>query len=142
MRDRTVLCTLNPQQFIGTMKKLFLVIALLIGAAQINAQQTTTTAATAQDPVKTEMRAMSGMMKDNLSKVTQKLQSVDKQLSIATAENSEALQKAKTELTAAKSELETSLTLVNTATPEQWSDVKAKAQALNDRVTTLLAGLK
>lgn len=123
------------------MKKLFFVIALLTGTAQINAQQTTATAS-AQDPVKTEMRAMSGMLKDNLGKVTQKLQSIDKELSIAPAENADALQNAKTELTTAKSELETSLTLVNMATPEQWGDVKAKAQALNDRVTTLLASPK
>ena len=124
------------------MKKILFVTALLFSAAQISAQQTTTATATSQDPVKTEMRAMSGTLKESLGQVTQQLMSVDKQLSVATPETTEALQKSKTELTAAKSELETSLMLVNKATAEQWPDVKAKAQALNERVNVLLTGLK
>lgn len=131
-----------PQQPpIGTMKKLLFVTALLFSAAQINAQQTAP-AATNQDPVKTEMRAMSGTLKESLGQVGQQLMAVDKQLAAGTPETTEALQKSRAELTAAQSELESALKLVNTATAEQWPEVKAKAQALNERVATLLTNQK
>lgn len=128
------------------MRNILFATTFLLSATQLSAQAGTTTPLQAtsptQDETKTEIRAMSGKLKDTLGLVSQQLMSVEKRISVATPEASEGLQQTRGELVTAKTELEASLTAVNSSSPEEWKGTKAKAEALNERVLAMLSGLK
>ncbi len=129
--------------YIEKMKHLIIATILIASSATATAQLSTTTPAAttlgAQDPVKTEMRAMSGRLKDLLAQVSQRLGAIDKRIAAVEPAERTNLEGAKEGLTASKAEIEASLTSVNTATPTNWNETKAGAEALCERVSALLA---
>jgi len=96
-----------------------------------HAATVTGTSAVQQDATSTEVRAMSGSLKEALGQVTR----TKSEMAKAAAEPSmagqlDAINAAKTELGTLSGELEAMLTTVNTASPEAWPTAKASAEAL------------
>lgn len=131
---------------IEKMKHLIIATILIASSATATAQLSTTAPAAttlgAQDPVKTEIRAMSGKLKDLLAQVTQRLGAIDKRIAVVEPAERTSLEGTKEGLTASKTEIEASLTTVNKATSANWNETKAGAEALCERVTSMLAPAK
>lgn len=128
------------------MKHVVIASLLIVSAASATAQLSTTAPATttigAQDPAKAEARAMSGKLKDLHAQVAQRIGAIDKRLAVVEPTERASLESAKESLTSAKTEIEAALTTVNKATPADWKGTKASAEALCERVATLLAPAK
>mgnify|MGYP003381770933 CR=1 FL=1 len=128
------------------MKHLIIATILIASSATVNAQLSTTSPAAttqgAQDPAKMEVRAMSGKLKDLLGQVSQRIGAIDKRLEVVVPAERASLEGAKEGLEAAKADLEASLSTVNKATSTNWKEVKPGADALCERVASLLAPAK
>lgn len=129
------------------MRSLILTACLGIAALGAQAQQTkTATVATTtkpQSPIAEEQRAMSGTLKETLGQLEQIRGAVKKaSTDPALADRAPKLNASVVDMADLSEAIEGMLTKVNTATPENWTAVKAEADALNTRALETAAAAK
>ena len=129
------------------MRTLLLTVTFCLGAMALQAQNTSTTIAAPpavqKDASTTEMRAMSGTLKETLGQVSQMKGMVTQWLADpAMADRAPKLEASSNELGALSSDIESMLGEVNTAKPDTWSTIKVKAEALNTRAQETMSTAK
>jgi hypothetical protein len=129
------------------MRSLILTACLGVAALGAQAQQTkTATVATTtktQSPIAEDQRAMSGTLKETLGQLEQIRGAVKKaSADPALADRTPKLNAAMVDMADLSKAIEGMLNKVNTATPENWTAVKAEAEALNTRALETAAAAK
>ncbi len=129
------------------MRSLILTACLGIAALGAQAQQTKTATVASttkpQSPIAEEQRAMSGTLKETLGQLEQIRGAVKKaSADPALAERTPKLNASVVDMADLSKSIEGMLTKVNTATPENWTTVKAEAEALNTRALETAAAAK
>lgn len=129
------------------MRSLIFTACLGIAALGAQAQQTKTATVASttkpQSPIAEEQRAMSGTLKETLGQLEQIRGAVKKaSADPALAERTPKLNASVVDMADLSKSIEGMLTKVNTATPENWTTVKAEAEALNTRALETAAAAK
>lgn len=127
------------------MKYALFTIALLFAGTSLMAQEKTTPSAvktTVEQTSKDEIRAMAGTLKETLAVVSGNVANANKMVEASTAENKEVATADRDKLVGTQKELEAMLTEVSNATPENWKEVKAKAEAANTAALEMAGGMK
>ena len=127
------------------MKYALFTIALLFAGTSLMAQEKTAPSAmktTVEQTSKDEIRAMAGTLKETLAVVSGNVANANKMVEASTAENKEVATADRDKLVGTQKELEAMLTEVSNATPENWKEVKAKAEAANTAALEMAGGMK
>lgn len=127
------------------MKYALFTIALLFAGTSLMAQEKTAPSSmktTVEQTSKDEIRAMAGTLKETLAVVSGNVANANKMLEVSTAENKESATADRDKLVGTQKELEAMLTEVSSATPENWKEVKAKAEAANTAALEMAGEMK
>lgn len=123
------------------MKKLLLLCTAVLFSLGMDAlAQTAVPAQNSGDgsDVQTEIRTLSGQLKETYSSVYQQLNLLSKEIAATGTEPQTAQATFRDEMTLALSQLEGMLSTVNSADEAQWADIKSKAALVIERATALV----
>ncbi|MBP6311129.1 MAG: hypothetical protein WAR83_06750 [Flavobacteriales bacterium] len=116
------------------MKYTLFTIALLFAGTSLMAQEKATGSVAkpaVEQANKGDIQAMAGTLKETLAMVSGHAGNANKLVEVATPENKESAIANRDKLVSTQKDLEAALTAVSNATPENWKEVKANAEATN-----------